>query len=176
MQCELFWGGAAALHWGVVIHALTPFCICLLVFLTVCLTTWCRARYQILIPLPSKCLSLSVADWMQQVELWGHCRVLGNRRDRTTAASQRVEFKCAALKSASSIPLRCFSFAGLCKHTANLWIPLFFCSSFFGLLLSSTAGVWLTHIQQKHSELHSLTLALVLTTRERRHHTVFKTD
>lgn len=36
--------------------ALTPSCICLLVSLTVCLTTWCRARYQILIPLPSQCV------------------------------------------------------------------------------------------------------------------------
>lgn len=62
------------------------------------------------------CLSLSVADWMQQVELWDHCRALGNLRDMETAALQRVEFKCAALKSALSIPHYCFSAAGWRKQ------------------------------------------------------------
>lgn len=108
------------------------------------------------------CLSLSVADWMQQVELWGYCRALGNHRGRRTAALQRLEFKSTAPNSALSFLLCCFSVVGLrtCYDIKHFFI------AYFSLLLQFLASVFLFRppplrpidIQQRDSELRSQTL------------------
>lgn len=97
------------------------------------------------------CLSLSVADWMQQVELWGYCRAVGNHRDWRTAALQRLEF-CFIFS------LCCFSVVGLrtCYDIYNFFI------AYFSLLLQFLASVFLFRpppLRLIDSEPHSQTLA-----------------
>lgn len=96
----------------------------LLVCLTVCLTTWCRARYQILIPLPWKC----VCPWVWLTECSRlSCGTTAERRE-TTGTEGLQHYKAMTLKAAVDSPS----------------VITTFCHSVFGLL-------WLRH-SELHSD------------------------
>lgn len=98
---------------------LTPSCICFLVCLTVCLTTWCRARYQILIPLPSKC----VCPWVWLTECSRLSSGTTAERWETTGTGGLKPYKglntnvlLLSLPYKLSIPSALSSVTGIGKH------------------------------------------------------------
>ena len=131
------------------------------------------------------CLPLSVSDWMQQVELWGHCRALGNPRGPEDCSltkgciqmcCSQVCFVCSAL-----LLLSCrnrwayvteFLFNAFICHCPCLSLFLLQLFSCFFLLFffffcplvcaaaAAAVAAWLTHIQQKESESYALCLWL----------------
>lgn len=152
--------------------ALTPFCICLPVCLTVCLTTWCCARYQILIPLPSKCVCpwvwltgcsrLSCGTTAERWETLGTWRLQPYKGLNSNVLLLSLPYLFPT--TASQLQDGASKFMNISFYQQEFYIaPLFLlllssCLFFlivFGFLHSSTAGVCLTHIQQRDSELHS---------------------
>ena len=144
------------------------------------------------------CLPLSVSDWMQQVELWGHCRALGNPRGPEDCSltkgciqmcCSQVCFVCSAL-----LLLSCRNrWAYVTEFLFNVFICHCPCLSLFLLQLfscffhlffffsglcsssSSSSSMADTHPAKRKRELRSLPLTRVLTTQEKRLRTVFKT-
>lgn len=92
---------------------------------TDCLTTWCRAWYQIFISLPSKC----ARPW---VCLAGCSRLscgatAAQSKSTGTAASQRVQLKCGPVRSRQYLPPPCVSWLHEKYFSGSLSCPLRTC-------------------------------------------------